>query len=176
VPELRVPEHPHFIPHDSHRLTGDNVKKIIVPAIIGLAVAGLTACSSGPPQSDIGPFTISACKMGWTDPQNDTVFLPTAATAQTEINNFDGPNSGDVPYPASQFSITLTATAVVQSFTVAYYDSSGREIATGSASNVSGPDELTAGQKATFEDNTTFIDGAEGATSCQVIGSDTGNE
>lgn len=154
----------------------------------GLA-ASLAACSSGPAQpslgpaqsslgpvqSSLGPFSISPCKMGWTDPQSDTLFMPTASAAQNEINRTSGPNSGDVPYPVSEFTVTLTATAVVQSFTVAYYDSSGKEIATGSAHIVSGPDELTAGQKATFVDNSTFAAGGQGAASCQVIGSDSGN-
>lgn len=137
------------------------------------------ACSSGPAQPNLGPFSIGSCKLGWADGTNGrTVYssegpaVQAAETANTSASN--DPYNGGVAtnYQATRaagFSITLTATAVVSSFTVAYYDSSGTEISTGTAGRTGlGPDELTAGQKASF-----LATGAPaGASSCQVIGSD----
>ena len=164
--------------------------KVAVGSVLAAAAvtSGVTACSSSPAQSSLGPFTMSSCKLGWGDGDASTFFASKSAanTAATNLTNAGAaqvkqeqqegmPNSGTwAQYsasPASEFSITLTATAVVQSFTVAYYNSSGSEISTGTANLVSGPSELTAGQTATFMDD----NAPSGAASCQVIGSDSGN-
>lgn len=151
-------------------------------------VAGAAACSSGPAQSSLGPFTIGSCKLGYIYeidaseiPPGEGIY-PSASAAMAAGHAYflasGDQNSGDDIVPGdidrvSDFTITLTATAVVQSFTVAYYNSSGKEIGTGTASLTgNGPDELTAGQTATFEDTS---GSGNGASSCKVIGSDTGN-
>lgn len=132
-------------------------------AVAGLGV-GIAACSSGdgPAQSSLGPFTISACKLGWEDGADDGQFFTSQSAAQ------DAPIK-EIVTQGSEFTISLTATADVQSgFTVAYYNSAGTEITTGAAGLVgTGPSELTAGQAATFMDMPNFP--ITGATSCQVI-------
>jgi len=159
--------------------------------IATVVMAGIAACSSssGPAQSNLGPFTMTSCKLGWSVP-----IYPTGTTGGASWNFFTSESAANklsnseaaaatstslagakdyTPNPASMFSITLTATADVSQFTVAYYSSSGTEISTGTAYLVGGgPNELTAGQKATFEDT----NAPEGATSCQIIGSNAGNE
>lgn len=126
---------------------------------------------SGPAQSNLGPFTISPCKLIWGDGPG---YASTKAEAQAvaDANGFTG-----TIVPSASFTITLSATAVVKSFVVAYFDASGREIATGTATPTSGPTELIAGQRASFMDQEPLQQQGDvsSATSCRVIGSDTGN-
>lgn len=149
---------------------------------------GAFGCSSRPAQSNLGPFSITNCKMGFTDGSNYS-FYESQSAAQAAAKNLTnawlqanpqwdgynttlGPNEPNYDVTeASEFSVTLTATAVVQSFTVAYYNSSGAEISTGTAFLTGGPSELTAGQTARFMD----LSAPSGAATCQVIGSDSGN-
>lgn len=158
--------------------------------IATVVMAGIAACSSssGPAQSNLGPFTMTSCKLGWSVPIYTTGttggaswnFFTSESAANDRSNTEAAADPSTVtsvkdytPNPTSMFSITLTATADVSQFTVAYYSSSGTEISTSTAYLVGGgPNELTAGQKATFEDT----NAPQGATSCQVIGSNAGNE
>jgi hypothetical protein len=146
-------------------------RKVAFTFIAAVVVISVTACSSGgPPQSSLGPFTMTSCKMGWTN-QPGVEGSPGFFTSESAANN--AAQTLAAPVPASEFSITLTATADVSQFTVAYYNASGTEINTGIAYLTGdGPFELTAGQTATFEDT----EAPQGATSCQVIGSNSGNE
>lgn len=149
------------------------IKQVLAGAAIVVSAIGLAACSSGgPAQSNLGPFSISACKLGWGDGDAETFFASRSA-AQNAASTLDNENStpGFQASPASDFSITLTATAIVSTFTVAYYNSAGTEISTGTAYLTSGLSELTAGQTATFMDG----EAPNGAATCQVIGSDSGN-
>jgi hypothetical protein len=128
--------------------------------IAGLGV-GIAACSSGG-QSSLGPFTISACKLGWEDGTDDGQFFTSQSAAQ------DAP-AKEIVTQGSEFTVTLTATADLSGgFTVAYYNSAGTEITTDTAELVGeGPSELTAGQTATFMDEPNAP--ISGATSCKVI-------
>jgi hypothetical protein len=115
---------------------------------------------------------MTRCRLGWTVSTGD-LLRPGALpfyTSESAAANAD--YNSDPPTPASEFSITMTATAVVSPFTVAYYNASGTEIGTGAAKPNDGPNDLTAGQTATFED----YFAPQGATSCQVIGTNAGNE
>jgi hypothetical protein len=166
--------------------------KVAVASVLaaGAVTSGVTACSSSRAQSSLGPFTITACMLGWTDGEISDPFFASESAAIEQGNaaqeNYveqaygvslsqvlPGQTVPQLPATrASKFSITLTATAVVKSFTVAYYDASGKEIGTGTAELLgTGPNELPAGQTATFM----AIDAAKDAASCQVIGSDRGN-
>jgi hypothetical protein len=143
-----------------------------------LLLMGASACSSGGSASSLGPFRMTGCQMGWSDPRLD--FFTTRSAAQAAINQVWGTNGGVeqvVPTQASTFSLTTTGTVVLGSFTVAYYNKAGTEIATGTAIRTdNGPSQLTAGQHATFVDAGTFQSSrTSDAASCQVIGSDSGN-
>ena len=97
-----------------------------------------------PAQSNLGPFTMTSCKLGWSVPIYTTGTTGGASwnffTSESAANNRS--NSEAVadpstvtsvkdytPNPTSMFSITLTATADVSQFTVAYYSRRGRRSA-----------------------------------------------
>lgn len=143
-------------------------KKTIGAAVLAATAAPVIACSSGAAPSSLGPFTISACRMGYSTDANYGVLTGKLYASESEAPGGYAPR-------ASEFTITLTATAVVSSFTVAYYGKNGVELGTDPRAMMTeggpGANELTAGQKATFES----LSVPDGAVSCQVIGSDSGN-
>jgi hypothetical protein len=79
-------------------------------AVAALALTGaLAACSSGPAQSSLGPFTMTPCKMAWADGRGNLY----ASWAKAQRGS-----GGSGATPAAEFSITTTATAVLRTFTV----------------------------------------------------------